>query len=60
MASYTNATGTRMYEFHTVVLEAIANGGVFPEEYADVFQLTRNPEGSATEWRLEVVRKEEG
>jgi hypothetical protein len=38
--------------FHSVIMEAIANGGKFDEDYDDIFVLTKNPEGSAAEYAL--------
>ena len=42
-----NITGsTDVSMFHGVILEAIANGGEFNEDFADIFKLTKTPEGS--------------
>jgi hypothetical protein len=42
-----NITGsTDVSKFHAIILEAIANGGVFGEDFADIFKLTKTPEGS--------------
>ncbi len=43
---------TDVREFHEVIMAAIANGGVFGEDFADVFKLTKTPEGSACEYIL--------
>jgi hypothetical protein len=42
-------------EFHAAVMEAIKNGGKFGEDLADVFVLTKNPEGSAAEFSLDFA-----
>jgi hypothetical protein len=47
--------GIDVRELHPVIMVAIAAGGVFPEDYADVFRLTKCPEGSAAAWSLELV-----
>ncbi len=48
-----NVTGAiDVSEFHAVIMEAIANGGQFNEDFADVFKLTKTPEGSAAEYVL--------
>lgn len=38
--------------YHSVILEAIANGGTFDEDFADIFTLTKTPEGSAVDYVL--------
>lgn len=50
--SYVNNTGTDTRDFHSVIANAIANGGVFDEDFADIFVLTKTPEGSAAEYSL--------
>jgi hypothetical protein len=48
-----NVTGnTDVSKFHAVIMEAIANGGEFNEDFADIFKLTKTPEGSAAEYIL--------
>lgn len=47
--------GIDVRELHPVIMGAIAADGVFPEDYADVFRLTKCPEGSAAGWSLEMV-----
>jgi len=49
---YMNNTPADVDIFHKVILEAIANGGAFGEDYADIFTLTKTPEGSAVAWVL--------
>jgi hypothetical protein len=44
---------TRM--FHTAILAAIANGGQFGEDLADIFKLTKCPPGSAAAWALDFA-----
>ena len=41
--------------YHAVILEAIANGGVFGEDFADIFKLTKTPEGSAADYVLDFA-----
>ena len=52
MIAYMNNTGSDVREFDTVIMAAIANGGKFEEDYADIFTLTKTPEGSAVEYVL--------
>ena len=52
MIAYGNNTNKDVSDFHSVILEAIANGGEFGEDYADIFTLTKTPEGSAVEYVL--------
>ncbi len=37
---------------HEVIMEAIANGGEFDEDFSDIFVLTKTPEGSAADYVL--------
>lgn len=50
---YIDNTGADTREFHAVIAEACRNGGEFGEDYADIFTLTRCPEGSACAWSLD-------
>lgn len=50
--SYMNNTGSDVRLVHSKIIEAIANGGVFGEDLADIFTLTKTPEGSAVEYAL--------
>jgi hypothetical protein len=52
---YINNTNQDVRAFHSVIVEAIENGGVFGEDYADIFQLRKTPEGSRCEWVLEMA-----
>lgn len=53
MIAYMNNTTADVTGFvHAAVLAAIANGGEFGEDFADVFTLTKTPEGSAVEYVL--------
>lgn len=38
--------------FHSVIMDAIANGGEFDDDYADIFTIVKTPEGSAAEYAL--------
>lgn len=49
---YMNNTNKDVSGFHSVILAAIANGGEFGDDYADIFTLTKTPEGSAVEYVL--------
>ena len=53
--SYMNNTSQDVRDFHTVIIEATKNNGVFADDYADIFQLIRTPEGSCAEWILEMA-----
>ncbi len=44
--------GVDVSKFHSVIMEAIANGGQFNEDFADVFKLTKTTEGSSAEYVL--------
>ena len=50
--AYADNTGKDTRDFHPVIMEAIANGGKFDEDFADIFTLTKTPEGSAAEYVL--------
>jgi hypothetical protein len=54
---YINNTNQDIRAFHLVIVEAIKNCGVFREDYADIFNLRKTPEGSACEWALELAEK---
>lgn len=47
---YGNNTGADVRDWHREIVQACENGGILPEELADVFRLTRspvnNPDGS--------------
>ena len=48
-----NVTGsTDVSKFHAVIVEACNNGGEFDEDFADIFKLTKTPEGSACAYIL--------
>ena len=53
--AYIDNTGKDIREFHPVIVEAIANGGKFDEDFADIFTLTKTPEGSAAEYALDFA-----
>jgi hypothetical protein len=52
---YVNNSDQDIRDFHGVILEAIKNDGVFSEDYVDIFQLARTPEGSYAEWILDFT-----
>ena len=52
---YCNNTNQDVRVFHQVIVAAIENDGVFGEDYADVFKLRKNPEGSYCAWVLEMA-----
>ena len=52
---YINNTKQDICAFHSVIVEAIKNGGVFGEDYADIFKLRKTPAGSRCEWALEMA-----
>ena len=53
--SYVNNTGADVTVAHQAIMLAIANGGVFGEDFADVFTLTKTPDGSDAEYALSFV-----
>ena len=53
--SYVNNTGADVTVAHPAIMLAIANGGVFGEDFADVFTLTKTPYGSDAEYALSFV-----
>ena len=55
MIAYMNNTNQDVTKFHSVIMKAIANGGVFDEDFADIFKLVKTPEGSAAEYVLYFV-----
>lgn len=42
-------------DYHKVIVAAIANNGEFGEDFADIFKLTKTPEGSFAEWILDFA-----
>lgn len=54
--AYMNNTGQDVSDFHQYIMEAINRGGEFTEELADLFVLTKTPEGSAASWSLDMVQ----
>ena len=49
---YGNNTNADTSLCHSAIMAAIANGGVFDEDFADIFTLTKTPEGSDCEYML--------
>jgi hypothetical protein len=49
---YIDNTGSDTRAFHDAIVAATKNGGVFDEDLADIFVLTKCPEGSACEYAL--------
>ena len=50
--NYMNNTNADISGFHSVIVAAIKNNGQFDEDYADVFLLTKTPDGSAFAYAL--------
>ena len=50
---YIDNTGVVSRDFHAMIMEAIANGGTLCEDLADMITLTKCPEGSACEYRVD-------
>jgi hypothetical protein len=50
--AYANNTGKDIRGFETVIMAAIENGGVFADDFSDIFTLTPTPAGSAAEYIL--------
>jgi hypothetical protein len=55
MMAYSNNTNSNVSGFHSVIMEAIANGGEFSEDYADIFTLTKTPDGAPVEYVLDFA-----
>lgn len=55
MTAYMNNANADVSKFHSVIMDAIKNGGVFDEDFADIFTLTKTPEGSAVEYVLDFA-----
>jgi hypothetical protein len=53
--NYANSTNKDISGFHSVIVAAIKNGGVFDEDFSDIFKLTKTPEGSAVAYVLDFV-----
>ena len=53
--NYMNNTNMDVFGFHSIIMAAIANGGEFGEDYADIFTLTKTPEGSSVEYVLDFA-----
>ena len=53
--TYANITNKDISDFHSVIVAAIKNGGVFDEDFADIFKLTKTPEGSAVDYVLDFA-----
>lgn len=50
---YINNTGADITEIHAAIVAAIADGGSFTADYADIFKLRKTPEGSGAEYAIE-------
>jgi len=50
--AYIDNTGADIRSFHSVIMTAIANGGVFEEDFSDIFVLVKTPAGSAASFAL--------
>ena len=50
---YIDNTGVISRDFHQMIMKAIENGGVLPEELADMITLTKCPEGSACGYSID-------
>lgn len=48
-----NTCGDVSRPYHAAIMAAIANGGTLPDELDDIITLTRCPEGSAAEYRID-------
>ena len=53
--NYANNTGKDVRDFHAVIMEAIANGGQFGEDFADIFSLTKAPDSAPVEYVLDFA-----
>lgn len=52
---YVNNTNLNVAEFHKHIAEACNNDGKLPDEIADIFKLTKCPEGSDCLYRLDMM-----
>jgi hypothetical protein len=50
--AYMNNTTSDVSMFHAAIMDAIKNGGVFGDDLADIFVLTKTPEGSTVDYAL--------
>lgn len=55
MIAYMNNATADVSKYHSVIMDAIKNGGVFNEDFADIFKLIKTPEGSAVKYVLDFV-----
>ena len=53
--AYIDNTGVNTTMFHTIIMEAIANGGVFNDDFSDMFVLIACPAGSAAGYSLQFA-----
>lgn len=53
--TYMDATKTDTRMYRSVIMAAIENGGKFNEDFADIFVLTKTPEGSAVDYVLNFI-----
>lgn len=53
--AYCNATCKDMRAFHEVIMAAVNNGGVFDEDFADIFVLRPTPDGSLSKYVLDFA-----
>lgn len=53
--NYINNTNydTRMFE--PIILEAMKNGGIFDDDYSDIFVLSKTPAGSLYDYSLNMA-----
>jgi hypothetical protein len=52
---YANNTNVDVSMFHSIIVEAINNGGVFGPDFSDIFALTKTPNGSAVKYILDFI-----
>ncbi len=53
---YANNTGADVTLAHHEIMQAIKNNGVFSEDYADIFVLTKTPDGAHAEYVLDFAQ----
>ena len=50
--AYANNTGSDVSIYHSIIMAAISNHGIFCDDYADIFLLTKTAEGSVCNYIL--------
>lgn len=54
MKSYINNTNQNVSKFDAIILKAMDNSGIFDDDFADIFTLTKTPDGSKYDYALDM------